>query len=62
MGAGDAFAAGLLFGYITANLKVGLETGSAMAALKMTLPQNIPLIDLADIRALLHGRATDLIR
>jgi len=62
IGAGDAFDAGLLYGYITADLRAGLEIGSAMAALKMTIPQNIPLVELTDIQSLLSGRDTSLIR
>jgi 2-dehydro-3-deoxygluconokinase len=55
LGAGDAFAAGLLYGYLTSGLQAGLDYGSAMAALKLTIPQNVPLIDLADVERLLSG-------
>ena len=62
LGAGDAFTAGLLYGYMTSGLQVGLDYGGAMAALKMTVPQNTPLIDRLDVERLLKGRHLDLVR
>ncbi|MBN1402271.1 MAG: sugar kinase [Anaerolineae bacterium] len=62
LGAGDAFVAGLLYGYLQGELQAGLEYGSAMAALKMTVPQNIPLINKEDVERLLAGRRSDVIR
>lgn len=59
LGAGDAFDAGLLRGYLAFGLQAGLEYGSAMAALKMTIPQNTPLIDREDVRRLLSDEAPD---
>jgi len=62
LGAGDAFDAGLLYGYLTADLHTGLETGCAMSALKLTIPQNTPLIDRADVERLLAGRDVEVVR
>lgn len=62
LGAGDAFAAGLLFGYLRSGLQTGLDYGGAMAALKMTIPQNTPLISRDDVERLLAGRDLDLVR
>ncbi|MBN1247259.1 MAG: sugar kinase [Anaerolineae bacterium] len=63
IGAGDAFAAGLLYGLITADLATGLAYGNAMAALKFTIPQNLPLVDRADVEAIVAGQAaTRLVR
>lgn len=62
LGAGDAFDAGLLYGYLTSGLQAGLDYGCAMAALKMTIPQNTPLIDRQDIDRLLAGRDLDVVR
>jgi 2-dehydro-3-deoxygluconokinase len=62
LGAGDAFDAGLLYGYLTADLRTGLEMGCAMSALKLTIPQNTPLIDRADVDRLLAGRDVDVVR
>jgi 2-dehydro-3-deoxygluconokinase len=62
LGAGDAFAAGLLYGALTSDLAAGLDCGAAMAALKMTLGQNMPLINPEDVESLLSGRKRGLIR
>jgi 2-dehydro-3-deoxygluconokinase len=62
LGAGDAFAAGLLYGYLTSGLQSGLEYGVAMAALKITIPQNVPLIDRQDVERLVSGRNLDVVR
>jgi 2-dehydro-3-deoxygluconokinase len=62
LGAGDAFDAGLLYGYLTSGLQAGLDYGCAMAALKMTLPQNTPLIERLDVERLLAGRNLDVVR
>ena len=62
LGAGDAFAAGLLYGFIRSGMQAGLDYGGAMAALKMTIPQNTPLINRSDVERLLQGRDLDLVR
>lgn len=62
LGAGDAFDAGLLYGTLTSGLQAGLDYGSAMAALKLTIPQNTPLIERADVERLLSGDDLDLLR
>jgi 2-dehydro-3-deoxygluconokinase len=62
LGAGDAFDAGLLFGYLTSGLQAGLDYGSTMAALKMTIPQNTPLIERADVERLLSGKGMTIVR
>jgi 2-dehydro-3-deoxygluconokinase len=62
LGAGDAFDAGLLYGLLTSDLQAGLDYGCAMAALKMTIPQNTPLVDRADVERLLAGSDLDVLR
>jgi 2-dehydro-3-deoxygluconokinase len=62
LGAGDAFDAGFLYGYITESLHKGLAYGNAMAVLKMTLPQNIPLIRLEEVDRLIAGDTKSLLR
>ena len=62
LGAGDAFDAGLLYGYLTSGLQAGLDYGSAMAALKVTIPQNTPLIEREDVERLLSGSDLDVLR
>jgi 2-dehydro-3-deoxygluconokinase len=62
LGAGDAFDAGLLYGYLMSDLQVGLNCGTAMAALKLTVPQNTPLVDRTDVEQMLAGKDLELIR
>jgi 2-dehydro-3-deoxygluconokinase len=62
LGAGDAFAAGLLYGVIRADLQAGLAYGNAMSALKFTVSQNLPLIDKDDVERLLAGNDLRLVR
>lgn len=62
IGAGDAFDAGLLYGILTADLQTGLKYGNAMAALKMTVPQNLPLVEREDVMRLVTGDRAYLVR
>lgn len=62
LGAGDAFDAGLLYGILNSDVQMGLEYGNAMAALKMTIPQNIPLVERQDVERLIAGKREYLIR
>ncbi|NLE46502.1 MAG: sugar kinase [Chloroflexi bacterium] len=62
LGAGDAFTAGMLFGYLRSGVQSGLDYGTAMAALKMTIPQNIPLSTKADVERLFGNCEADVLR
>ncbi len=62
LGAGDAFMAGLLYGTINAGLQEGLRYGSAMSALKLTVPQNIPLINKEDVERLVKDGDISMVR
>lgn len=55
IGAGDAFSAGALFGYLAGDLQKGMEYGTAMAALKHTVPGDILLATRAEIEAVAAG-------
>jgi 2-dehydro-3-deoxygluconokinase len=55
IGAGDAFAAGLLWGLSEGSLEEGVERGVAMAALKMTTHGDLFRLDAEDVRRL-RGR------
>ena len=62
LGAGDAFVAGLLYGYMQADLQTGLRYGSAMAAIKLTIPQNIPLVNREDVERLVAEGSIGMVR
>jgi 2-dehydro-3-deoxygluconokinase len=53
VGAGDAFAAGLIWGLLEGSLELGLERGLAMSALQMTLHGDLFRLDAGDVAALL---------
>ena len=56
-GVGDAFLSGVLFGFLNGDLEMGLEYGSAMAALKLTLIDvNYPLLSREDVQDLLRHK------
>jgi 2-dehydro-3-deoxygluconokinase len=59
IGGGDAFTAGFLYGLLTHNdLQTALRWGAAMAALKYTLPGDLPIVRRDDVLALL-GQGND---
>jgi 2-dehydro-3-deoxygluconokinase len=62
VGAGDAFNAGVLMGYLQDDLTLGLEYGTAMAALKHTVPGDLLLSTRAEIEAARAGSASGIRR
>lgn len=62
IGVGDAFAAGLIDGMLANDIQQGVENGTAMAALKHTIPGDLPLISRDDIQSVLAGRTTGVRR
>ncbi|MBI1876855.1 MAG: sugar kinase [Chloroflexi bacterium] len=64
LGGGDAFAAGFLYAYLTGEaatdrLAQALLWGAATAALKYTIPGDIPWISRAEVESLLKQGATE---
>lgn len=53
VGAGDAFAAGFLDGYLDGDLALALRRGVRLAALKMTVRGDLPLLSRPELDALL---------
>jgi 2-dehydro-3-deoxygluconokinase len=53
LGAGDAFAAGFLYGYLTEGIQRGLDVGGAMGALACTVVGDFALVTLAEVEELL---------
>lgn len=62
VGAGDAFNAGAILGYLRNDLRAGLEYGVAMAALKHTMPGDLLLSTRHEIEAARSGASTHIRR
>lgn len=62
IGVGDAFAAGVIDGVLADDIQRSVETGTAMAALKHTIPGDLPLISRDDVQSVLTGRTTGVRR
>jgi len=62
VGAGDAFDAGLLFGFLRGDLDLGIAYGMAMAALKHTIPGDEFIATRDEVEALLAGAASGIHR
>ncbi|MCA9133228.1 MAG: sugar kinase [Planctomycetales bacterium] len=59
LGRGDAFSAGFLSGYLqTGQVAQALQWGTATAAIKMTVPGDLPLIDRSQVEKLLAGESS----
>lgn len=55
LGTGDAFVAGLIDGLLEGNLERGLEFGTAMSALKHSIPGDFPWVTRTEVEALIAG-------
>jgi 2-dehydro-3-deoxygluconokinase len=55
LGAGDAFAAGLIHGLLDGDVQKGLDYGTALGALKHSVPGDFPCFTPAEVEALLQG-------
>lgn len=56
LGAGDAFAAGVIHGILEGDFPRGLEIGAAMGALKHSIPGDLPWIAKDEVDELLKGQ------
>lgn len=62
IGGGDAFDAGFLYSYVRGeDTGTALRWGAAAAALKYTLPGDLPLVNRADVLRLVEGSASTTI-
>jgi len=55
LGSGDAFVAGLLHGLLDGDLDKGLQYGTAMSALKHSIPGDFPWLTRAEVEGLMAG-------
>ena len=62
LGAGDAFAAGFLCGYLEDGIQRGLDLGGAMGALKCTIVGDFALVTRAEVEELLASEDQEIRR
>jgi 2-dehydro-3-deoxygluconokinase len=62
LGAGDAFAAGVLLGWLEGDVRRGMEYGVAMAALMVGMSGDHFLLEPGDVRAVMEGGGQEVIR
>lgn len=63
VGGGDAFAAGALYGYLSGmDMPMILRYGAALAALKYSLPGDMPLVVKPEVDALVGQGTQDIVR
>jgi len=62
VGGGDAYAAGLLYGMLTADVATGVRYGDAFSALKQTHPGDLSYATLGEVEALLKGGGSRIVR
>lgn len=62
LGAGDAFAAGFLYGYLTDGIQRGLDVGGAMGALACSIVGDFPLVSLGEVEELLGSEDQEIQR
>lgn len=55
LGAGDAFAAGVIDGVLAGDFPRGLEVGAALGAIKHSIPGDLPWISKDEVEELLKG-------
>jgi 2-dehydro-3-deoxygluconokinase len=55
LGAGDAFAAGLIHGLLDGDVQKAVDYGAALGALKHTIPGDLPGVSAAEVEAVLKG-------
>ncbi len=62
LGAGDAFAAGFLYGYLQRDIRKGLRYGAAMAAIKHTIPGEQVRLRPGEVEGVIEGTSKGIER
>jgi len=62
LGGGDAYAAGFLYGYLTADVAQGVRYGNAFSALKQTSWGDLNWATLDEVEAQMKGAGTRIVR
>jgi len=56
LGAGDAFSAGMVYGFLHDDLELGVACAGALAALKLTFPGDLNFFSVEDLGRLIHEK------
>jgi 2-dehydro-3-deoxygluconokinase len=62
LGAGDAFAAGLIYGFLQGDWELGLRYGLAMAAIKHTIPGDWFIGTKAEVEGIMQAQQRGVVR
>ncbi|MHA1299154.1 MAG: PfkB family carbohydrate kinase [Candidatus Helarchaeota archaeon] len=62
IGAGDAFAAGLIYGFLNNNLEKGMQYAEAMSALKFSIPGDFAIINIEEIENFIETKKNTIDR
>ncbi len=62
VGTGDAFAAGLIYGLLHYDDEQAMDFASAACALKHTVPGDVNIVSLENVRSLLEGNTSGAIK
>jgi 2-dehydro-3-deoxygluconokinase len=62
VGAGDAFTAGFIYGYLTEDVQKGIQYGTAFSALKHSIPGDFNFATRDEVEALLKGSGSRIQR
>ena len=62
IGAGDSFTAGFIYGYLTGDVRKGVDYGAAFSAIKHSIPGDLNWATLEEVESLLKGSASRIQR
>ena len=62
MGAGDAFTAGFIYGYLTGDVQKGVDYGTAHSAIKHSIPGDVNWATLEEVEAQVKGAGSRIQR
>ena len=62
IGAGDSFTAGFIYGYLQADIQLGVRYGNAAAAIKHSMPGDLNWATLDEVKRLVEGGGLRIVR
>ena len=58
IGAGDAFDAGFIYGYLSNDIEKGIKYGEALSALKFSIPGDFVIVTKEEVEEFIHRQET----